>query len=460
MADAAAAAGGARDRLERLLSRIDRLNPRVNAVVTLDAARARQQADAVDAARARGEAMLPLAGTFATIKDSLETAGLRTTCGAPQWSAHVPLRNADAVQRLVDAGCVVIGKTNVPIYTTDLQSYNLLFGASCNPWDPARSCGGSSGGAAAAVACGLTDFELGSDIGGSIRIPAHFCGIYGHKPSFGEVPFRGHVPPPPGEMAAPDLAVIGPLARSAGELARTLRVLAPALPASPPRPLAAWRVATWFDDADFPLDTAVREVLDAAIDRLAAAGVRFSAERPAPALREVFDNYLRLLWPLTTAHLTPRARQRLIDNGRTHAPDSWHAKLARYADASHRDWLLANEARAQLRARCRDFFSDHHLLLLPVGPVTAIAHDHGDDLMARTISVDGRRRWYWEQMAWISLASAAGLPATVAPAGMARDGLPVGLQIVGPERGDFATIDFAGAIEPVIGGFRVPPGFE
>jgi amidase len=354
---------------------------------------------------------------------------------------------------------VVIGKTNVPIYTTDLQSYNVLFGATSNPWDLSRTCGGSSGGAAAAVACGLTDFELGSDIGGSIRIPAHFCGIYGHKPSFGQVPFRGHIPPPPGDLAAPDLAVIGPLARSAEQLSRTLRVLAPALPAAPPRRIETFRVAAWFDDADFPLDRAVREVLDTALDRLAAAGVSISFERPVPALREVFDNYLRLLWPLTTAHLTPRALQRLVENSAGHATDSWHARLARYATASHRDWLAANEARARLRARCRDFFSDRDLLLLPVGPVTAFAHDHSDDLMARSIVVDGRQRWYWEQMAWISLATAAYLPATVAPAGLARDGLPVGLQIVGPELADFSTIEFARRMEAVLGGFRAPPGF-
>ncbi len=174
-----------RELLETCLVRVERLNPGLNAVVTLDAAVARSRADAADARRAGRGAVGALHGLPATIKDSFETAGLRTTCGAPIYSKHVPMTNAEAVQRLEDAGSLVFGKTNVPIHAGDLQSYNVLFGATNNPWDAARTCGGSSGGAAAAVAAGLTAFELGSDIGGSIRVPAHFCGVYGHKPSYG-----------------------------------------------------------------------------------------------------------------------------------------------------------------------------------------------------------------------------------------------------------------------------------
>lgn len=452
--------GGARETLECLLSRIERFNPQVNAVVTLDADSARTQADAIDAAWVRRDLLPAFAGSFVTIKDSLQTAGMRTTCGAPQWVSFVPEHNAVAVQRLIDAGCVLIGKTNVPIYTTDLQSYNALFGTTCNPWDLSRSSGGSSGGAAAAVACGFTAFELGSDIGGSIRIPAHFCGVYGHKPTYGQVPFRGHIPPPPGEPTEPDLAVLGPLTRSAEDLGRVMKLLAPTLPAARHGSLTGFRVAYWFDDADFPLDRAVRDRLAASVERLAAAGVRIEQARPVPALRELFDNYLRLLWPLTTAHMTPRSMQRLVDNARSHAPDSWHAKLARYAIATRQERLAANETRNRLRTQCRDFFARYDVLLLPAGPVTAIVHDHSEDLMGRHITVNGKRRWYWEQMAWISLATAAYLPATVAPVGTAADGLPVGMQIVGPEFGDLSTIEFARRIEAVLGGFRAPPGYE
>lgn len=463
----APAAGSARSRLERYLERIERANARVNAVITLDVERARRRADGIDAALAQGKHPGALAGAVVTIKDALETEGIRTTCGAPQWANHVPGANAAAVQKLIDAGCTVFGKTNVPIYAGDLQSYNILFGATGNPWDVSRTAGGSSGGAAAAVACGLTDFELGSDIGGSIRTPAHFCGIYGHKPSFGLVPFRGHIPPPPGAQAAPDLAAIGPLTRSAEELARVLRAIAGAEKA-PPLALAGprhqrlrdFRAAVWFEDAAFPLDDAVREVLEAAVEALGRAGVRLERVRPGPPLAEILDDYLRLLWPVTTAHLTPRALARVVESGAAHPPDSWHAKLARYAVAPHRDWLAVHERRERLRATLERFFRDHDVLLMPVNPVPAFPHDHSEDLMARTVLVNGAPRWYWEQLAWIALATMAYLPATVAPLGLSRGGLPVGLQIVGAAFEDLTTVEFAHGLQEVVGGFVAPPGFE
>jgi amidase len=257
-----------RELLETCLMRVERLNPGLNAVVTLDAAGARSRADAADARRTGMGAVGALHGLPATIKDSFETAGLRTTSGAPVYSKHVPGTNADAVQRLEDAGSLVFGKTNVPIYAGDLQSYNVLFGATNNPWDTTRTCGGSSGGAAAAVDAGLAAFELGSDIGGSIRIPAHFCGVYGHKPSFGAIPLRGHIPPPPGSLSAPDMAVAGPIARSAGDLELLLGVLAGAdtqaragwqavLPGPRARRLQDYRVGLWLDDPALPVDDEV-----------------------------------------------------------------------------------------------------------------------------------------------------------------------------------------------------------
>jgi amidase len=403
-----------------------------------------------------------LAGIPITVKDSFETEGLRTTCGAPQWSRHVPPANADAVQRLVDAGCIVFGKTNTPIYAGDLQTYNILFGTTTNPWDRACTCGGSSGGAAVAVACGFSAFDLGSDIGGSIRTPAHFCGVYGHKPTYALVPARGHIPPPPGTLSLPDLAVYGPLARSADDLAVILKTLAdPTVRLQEPkRPLDQCRVAVWFDDPDFPLGTAVREVLEAAVDALARAGARIERRRPAGALAALFDDYLRLLWPITTAHLTPRALERLVEAGAAHPADSWHAKLARYAIAPHREWLAVNERRERLRRRFADLFRECDVLLMPVSPVSAVPHDQSEDLMARSISVDGESCWYWEQLGWVAPATMAFLPATAAPAGRSRQGMPVGIQIVGPHLGDLATIDFARQMADVIGGFVPPPGFE
>lgn len=450
--------------LEQQLERIAAHNPSLNAVVTQDAERARESARALDA-RPSQLAHGRLRGVPTLIKDSFETAGLRTTCGAPQWKNHVPAANADAVQRLVDAGAVISGKTNVPIYAGDLQSYNLLFGATSNPWDATRTAGGSSGGAAAAVAAGLSPFELGSDIGGSIRIPAHFCGVYGHKPTYGVVPMRGHLPPPPGSLATPDLGVGGPIARAADDLELLLEVLAgdAAAGLAPPRAgrLGDFRVGAWFDDADFPIDDEVRAPLEGVLGALERAGVRVDrAARPIEALSANMDHYLRLLWPVTTAHLTEKAFARLQEAGRAAAPGSHRRKLAEYSAVSHREWLHLDERRLGLRKQWARFFERYDVLLCPVGPVCAFAHDHSDDLMERSIVINGSRRWYWEQLAWISLATLAGLPATSAPAGRSPGGLPVGIQVIGPWGGDRSCISFARLLADVVGGFAPPPRFH
>lgn len=449
----------ARDLLEAVLDRIERHNATVNAVVTLDANGARAAADAVDAARKQGSALPPLAGLPITIKDSLETQGMRTTCGAAQWSEHVPPANADVVQRLVDAGCIVVGKTNTPAYAGDLQTCNSLFGVTRNPWDPAKSSGGSSGGAAAAVACGFSLFELGSDIGGSIRNPAHCCGVYGHKPSYGAVPFRGHIPPPPGSLAAPDLAVIGPIARHADDLELVWPVIADFRVGRkvPQKPLGALRLAVWLDDPDFPLDAEVHTTLERCVAALVKAGAAIARTQPLARLNELFDDYLHLLWSVTTSHLSAGAMRRLVEAAQRHPHDSWHAKLARYARTSHGEWLSVNERRQRLRARMEEFFRQHDALLMPVCPVTALAHDHSEDLMSRRIKINGEPRWYWEQLGWIALATSAYLPATAAPVGLSPGGLPVGIQIVGPEGGDLLTIHVARKIAEAIGGFIPPP---
>ena len=450
--------------LESQLGRISAHNPALNAVVTLGADQARAQALALD----RDPTLMrgaPLRGMPALIKDSFETAGMLTTCGAPQWKRHVPAVHAHAVQRLADAGMVLAGKTNVPIYAGDLQTYNLLFGATCNPWDAARTSGGSSGGAAAAVAAGLTPFELGSDIGGSIRIPAHFCGVYGHKPTYGLVPMQGHLPPPPGSLSTPDLGVGGPLARSAADLSLLLDILAGEEAASlqPPRArrIGEFRVAAWLDDAAFPIDDEVSAPLEATLVALERSGVRIDRlARPVSSLKENCDHYLRMLWPVTTAHLTDKARARVQEAGRQVAPGSPRQRLASYSSVGHVEWLQLNEKRERTRRQWAQFFEHYDVLLCPVGPVCAFPHDPSDDLMARTIKVNGEDRWYWEQLGWISLATLAYLPATSAPVGRSRSGLPVGIQIVGGHREDRTCIEFARLLAEVAGGFVPPPGFR
>lgn len=453
----------ARELLEAQLARIEKHDAALNAVVTPDAARARIRAQALDEQKAGPRGALH--GLSATIKDSFETAGLLTTCGAPQWKRHVPAADAAAVDRLLAAGMVIIGKTNVPIYAGDVQSYNLLFGATSNPWDHARTSGGSSGGAAAAVAAGFSAFELGSDIGGSIRIPAHFCGVYGHKPTYGLVPLRGHIPPPPGSLAVPDLGVAGPIARSAEDLGLLLDVLADCgpggalkLPEPRARRLADFRVGAWLDDANFPLDDTVREPLEQTLAALEKAGVGVDREaRPLSSLAENFDDYLRLLWPATTAHLSEKALARLQETGRAAEPGSVRRRLADYSGASHREWLRVNEKRQQARARWKAYFDRYDVLLCPVDPVCAFPHDQSEDLIGRSIVINGAKRWYWEQLGWISLATFACLPATCAPVGRSRDGLPVGIQVIGPHGEDRTCIEFARLLAEVVPGFEPPP---
>lgn len=452
------------------LGRIERLNGPINAVVTLDAERARARARALDDQLARGEVVGPLHGVPITIKDAYETAGIRTTGGAPEYRDHVPAANALAVQRLVDAGAVILGKTNVPAYSSDVQTYNAIFGTTNNPHDLARTPGGSSGGAAAALAAGLTALELGSDIGGSIRTPSHWTGVYGHKPSHGLVPLRGHIPGPPGALSEGDLNVGGPLARSAEDLALALEVVAGPdaargkawkLVLPPPRAdrLQRYRVAAWLDDATFPVDSKVRTRLEAAVEALRGAGVTVDTEaRPDVDLANLFDIYWKLLNPIVVSGMPSEVVELLAEIART-APSEDKSVLietARNATARHLDWLRSNEKRARLNARWAAFFERFDVLLMPVNPVTAIRHDHADPILTRPIEVNGEARTYMDLFGWIAPATLSWLPATVAPAGRSDDGLPVGLQIVGPYLEDRTPLDFAARLREILGGFTPP----
>ena len=461
-----------RELLELYLSRIEAGDPALNAVVTLDAERARGLAGEADTAWARSEPAGPLAGLPITIKDTIETGGLRTTAGAPWFSRHVPERDAAAVSRLKAAGAIVFGKTNCPLLGGDAQSENVVFGTTGNPWALDRSPGGSSGGSAAALAAGLTTLELGSDIGGSVRNPAHYCGVYGHKPSSGLIPTRGHIPPPPGALSPVDLAVVGPLGRAAEDLDLALEVLAGPdesdaaawrleLPPARGRSLGDYRVAAWLDDPACPIDDAVGDVLSDAVDALARAGATIDRDpRPDFTLAEAHRTYQRLLYGATTAGLANRVYGTLLAKAEELAPeeDGRNARYLRDGTARHRNWLVADEERAGYRERWREFFRDCDILLCPTVPTTAIRHDHSN-INRRTITVNGETRDYWDQIVWPGMASMAGLPATVAPVGRASDGLPVGIQIVGPYLHDRSTIDFARRLGEVVGGYEPPPAF-
>lgn len=464
---------GSLELLDCYLERIDRLNGPINAVVTLDAERARAEAKHLDDRAARGDFAGPLHGLPMTVKDCIETAGMRTTSGAPDLSGHVPGRDADAVARLRAAGAVIFGKTNLPLYAGDLQTFNDVFGTTNNPWDATRTPGGSSGGAAAAVAAGLTSLELGSDLAGSIRLPAHFCGVYGHKPSYGIVPLRGHVPPAPGTLARDDIAVLGPLARSAGDLALALDVIAGpdaadaaawrlALP--PPRQasLRDYRVAAWFDDPAAPIDDAVHGRLDAAVDALRAAGVRVDIDaRPAISMDVNWRTFVHLLLGVTAGGLPPSVFDALADAASRIPPEdeSDTALWMRAATQRKIAWDAANEEAARMRARWAEFFTSYDVILCPAHPTLAFPHDHIPQLLARQLTVNGAPQSYIRQTMWSGLAGVGYLPVSVAPVGRAQ-GLPVGVQIIAPFLEDRTAIDFAMRLADVIGGYEPPPAFE
>jgi amidase len=455
-----------RELLEHYLARVERLNAPLNAVVTLDPDAARRAADDADAALARGDIRGPLHGVPMTIKDTYQTAGMRTTCGLQAWD-HVPERDAETVQRLRDAGAVIFGKTNTPTLAADWQTFNPIFGTTNNPWDTTRTTGGSSGGAAAAVATGMTALELGSDIAGSIRVPSSWCGICGHKPSWGIVPQRGHLPPAAGALADTDLGVMGPMARDVHDLNMALDILAgPSgnaaagwrleLPAPRGTTLRDFRLAAWLDDPAYPVEAEVATVLESAVSRLGEAGAALTDVRPQVALPDVVATYVQLLYPVILAGIPQSSFDALAalpleDEGAL-------ANTARFATLRHRDWLRANERREQLRATMADYFREVDALLMPVAVVPAITHDHSEPFTDRMINTSDGSRPYLDMFGWIALPTVTYLPATVVPVGVTAQGLPVGLQIVGPFLEDRTTLAVARHVENLLGGFVPPPG--
>ena len=456
--------------LEHYLARVAKLNPRINAVVHVDAERARERARAADAALARGESWGALHGLPITIKDSFEVAGMPCTSGAPELAKHVPAKSATSAQRLIDAGAVVFGKTNLPLYAGDFQSYNAVYGTTNNPWDVTRGPGGSSGGSAAALAAGLTGLELGSDIGGSIRNPSHYCGVYGHKTTHGIVPIRGHIPGPPGLLAEGDLGVAGPMGRSAADLALALDVLAGPdesdstawkLSLPPPRALrlADARVGVWLDDSLGPIDVEVRDVLEKAVDAIAKLGARIDDKTRAVDSGEQHRTYIQLLNAAMAAGFPPEVLARM-EAGAAALPasdDSTTANSLRGAALRHREWIMLDERRTRLRAQWASYYREIDVLLCPIMPTAAFPHDHRD-INARTLRINGKDEPYF-QLFWAGHAVNAYLPATVAPAGRTRSGLPVGVQIIGPYLEDRTPIAFAAQLADVLGGFTPPPGF-
>ncbi|MEL1250009.1 amidase [Aurantiacibacter gilvus] len=454
--------------LDLFLARIEKHNPAINVVIAFDLDRARSEARAVDAARARGDELPPLAGLPITIKECFEAVGLPATCGFPFLADHRPSEDADAVKALRDAGAIILGKTNLPQGASDWQSFNPIYGLSRNPWDHDRSVGGSSGGSAASVAMGFTAFELGSDIGGSIRIPAHFCGVYGHKSSYGLVPMRGHIPGMPGALYEVELGVAGPLARSAKDLEMLLPVLAapdklPLLSAPRHERLEDFRIGLWLGEgSDYLLDDGVRQELEAYAERLTAAGARVERVSLPVDPDESLEIYLNTLFAIVGAGAPGEADEfaKYIDSDPTGMAD----KMVRYMRCTLPEWFELQDKREHLYRKWASFFDEYDVLLTAPVPIVAFPHMadgegvHSEQLERRII-VNGREEPYLD-FSWQGLATVAKLPATIVPTGGASDGMPVGLQVIGPFMEDLTPIRFAVLAEDALGGFSPPPDAE
>lgn len=454
--------------LEHFIQRMEKYNPEINAIIVTQLDKARQRAKAADEALARGEDWGPLHGLPMTVKESYDIEGLPTTWGNPLLKDNIATADAVACERLQNAGAIIFGKTNVPIFLADFQSYNEVYGTTGNPHDLDRTPGGSSGGSAAALAAGLTGLEMGSDIGGSIRNPAHYCGVYGHKPTWGVLPMRGHALP--GSLTPTDISVIGPLARSARDLKLVMEVVGGAddlhqpgwqlaLPAAKQKSLKDFKVAVWADDEIAPVDQEVKERVMKVAKLVEDAGgtVDYTA-RPDFDVEDCLHQYQFLLHAAMSARQPEEAFQASKQRRESLADDD-HSSLAEITRAStlhFRDWYDLNERRTHLRWAWHAFFKSYDVLLTPMCFTSAFPHDHNPKNSERMINVNNEPRNYFDQVFWAGLTGVSYLPSTVIPTGLDKQGLPIGIQIVGREMGDMYTIEFAHQVSAVMDA-TVPP---
>ena len=463
---------GCLELLDLYLARVEKYDGALNAVVVRDFDRARTRARAADRALARRQLWGPLHGVPMTIKESYDVVGLPTTWGVPAYKDRIATKNAAVVDRLLRAGVVLFGKTNVPLYLGDWQSFNAIYGTTNNPWDVTRAPGGSSGGSAAALAAGLTGLEAGSDIGSSIRNPAHFCGVFGHKPTWGIVPRAGQALP--WQTAPVDIDVVGPLARSADDLAIALAAMAGPdeidgagwqLRLAPARQkrLRDFKVALMLDAApEIPVDREVTDRLQALADFLGRQKVKVDDRaRPAIDTREAFSVYVKLLRAATSDRQSDADFEKNVGIARGLAPDdeSYYARATRAAVSSHRDWLAANEARYRMRLAWAEFFTKYDLLLCPAAGTAAFPHDQKGERHDRTLVVNGKRVPVTDHLFWAGYTGVSFLPSSAAPCGFTPSRLPVGVQIVGPQYGDLTCLAFARLLEREFQPFVPPPGY-
>ncbi|KAA8889241.1 amidase [Nocardia colli] len=456
---------------DEVIARIERENKVINAICVPDFDNARAAARRADQARARGEDG-PLLGIPVTVKESYDMAGLPTTWGMPQFKDYVPGEDAVQVARLKAAGAVLLGKTNVPATLRDIQSYNEIYGTTNNPWNHERTSGGSSGGSAAALAAGFGALSIGSDLAGSLRTPAHFCGIYAHKPTLGLASPRGMVAPPaPALPTEHDLAVVGPMARTARDLTLLLDVMAGpdplnhgvaynlALPPARHERLSDFRVLIIEDHPLIPTGSAVRAGVNRVAEALVNEGARVERHSPLlPDLAEAAKLYMLLMLSTAAASLPLDVYEQVrIQAAALSAEDqSLDATRQRAIVLSHREWVETNNRRELHRHGWRQLFAEFDAVVCPITPTPAFPHNQNGALEDRLIDIDGVDYPYFDQLVWAGAATMPGLPATAIPTGPSPEGLPVGVQLIGPMFEDRTPLRLAELLEQKIGGFQAP----
>lgn len=478
---------GALELLDHFIARTEQHDSRINAVVVRDFDRARDRARALDS---QADKSAPFFGVPITVKESFDVQGLPTTRG------HVALKDvpisitALPLRRLLEAGAVIFGKTNVPVDLADWQSYNPVYGTTSNPWNTDLTPGGSSGGSAAAVAAGLTGMDIGTDIGGSIRVPAHYCGVFGHKPSFGLCP--NYADPRTSLASGLDIAVLGPIARSAADLSAALDVLAGpdpdetgltyTLPAPSFSRLQDLRVAVWAEQPGQVTDAETVAAIHRLADNLERQGAIVDrTARPDFDPVHAYHLYLQMLdtaWSIRQTETVIDERLKL-KAALAEDDQTTDAVMLRMAGLPHRQWLLLNEQRYRLRRIWSAFFRQHHVLLCPAMATAAMPHRQDGEPWQRRITIDGQTMAYNEMLFWPGITCGFHLPGTVVPIGQTQHpaplgvpldlpadlptgipaGRPLGVQIVGPLFGDRSTLAAAALLEQAGYAFTPPPGW-
>jgi amidase len=461
----------ARELLQACLSQYAKHNDAINAVIFTNLEKAQKAAAAADRRLAKGKALSVFDGVPMTIKESFDWASAPSTWGDPALKDNVAAKDAVALQRMTDAGAVLYGKTNVPLHLADWQSFNAIYGTTNNPWDVTRTPGGSSGGAAAALATGMSALEVGSDIGSSIRNPAHYCGVFGHKPTYGVVPYRGHLMP--GSVAISDITVAGPLARSAKDLTAMMKILTGsegidsrgvrfALPKSDKTSLKDFRIAIKLSSSVSDVDQSYQDQLIDLGTFLKMRSKKLSFEAlPNFSDEEVYENFILLLRATSTKRMgddeieAAAMKAKSLDVNDT----SYVALMTRAFGLSHGAWLKANERRHQIRLIWDTFFNDWDVLLCPCAASAAWPHDQKGERHERLIPVNGRMVSTIDQRFWAGYSCNFYLPSTVAPLGLTAEGLPLGVQVITREYGDYTSLHFAELLEKEWRKFVPPPGY-